>query len=212
MPLIYSRCFTASLCTENTETIYVSFGTRTTTLVNPWWNTGCVCVHVFGNIPSPAIATYGLHKSAENSDVEVKGFVNKDFYVDDALTSLPTAQQAVSLMKRTQADVHKNGLNLHKIVSNNVEVVSAFPPEDRAKGLKDLDLSIDTLPVQRSLGMRWDLNADSFFFEVAEDLKPFTRRGVLSTVNSLFDPLGFLSPLTIEGKIILRDITTSSVE
>ena len=75
--------------------------------------------------------------------------------------------------------------------------MSFFPPEDHAKGLKDLDLSIDTLPVQRSLGMRWDLNADSFFFEVAEDLKPFTKRSVLSTVNSLFDPLGFLSPLTI---------------
>ena len=171
-----------------------------------------MCVHVFGNSPSPAIATYGLRKSVENSDVEVKSFVNKDFYVDDALTSLPTAQQAVSLMRRTQAELHKNGLNLHKIVSNNEEVVSSFPPEDRAKGLKDLDLSIDTLPVQRSLGMRWDLNADSFFFEVAEDLKPFTKRGVLSTVNSLFDPLGFLSPLTIEGKIILRDITTGSVE
>lgn len=75
--------------------------------------------------------------------------------------------------------------------------MSSFPPEDRDKGLKDLDLSIDTLPEQRSLGMCWDLNADPFFFEVAEDLKPFTKRGVLSTGNSLFDPLGFLSPLTI---------------
>ena len=72
-----------------------------------------MCVHVFGNSPSPAIASYGLRKS----DVEVKRFVNKDFYVDDALTSLPTAQQAASLMRGTQADLHKNCLNLHKIVS-----------------------------------------------------------------------------------------------
>lgn len=171
-----------------------------------------MCVHVFGNSPSPAIATYGLRQSVQNSDVDVKTFVNKDFYVDDALTSLPTAQQAISLMKRTQADLHSHGLKLHKVVSNNEEVVSSFPPEDRAKGLKDLDLSIDTLPVQRSLGMCWDLNADTFFFEVSEDLKPYTRRGVLSTVNSLFDPIGFLSPVTIQGKIILRDLMNGTVD
>jgi hypothetical protein len=46
-------------------------------------------VHVFGNSPSPSVATYGLRRTADQaeskigSDVEV--FV--DFYVDDALSS-----------------------------------------------------------------------------------------------------------------------------
>lgn len=54
--------------------------------------------------------------------------------------------------------------------------------------------------------------ADTFMFKVPETLKPYTRRGVLSTVNSLFDPLGFLVPITIKGIMILRDITTENVE
>ena len=33
---------------------------------------------------------------------------------------------------------------------------------------------------------------------------------MLSTVNSLYDPLGFLSPVTITGKIILRKIVSST--
>ncbi|KAK0143407.1 hypothetical protein N1851_018479 [Merluccius polli] len=37
--------------------------------------------------------------------------------------------------------------------------------------------------------------------------KPFTRRVVLSTVNSLYDPLGFLAPVTIQGRLFLRDLT-----
>lgn len=171
-----------------------------------------MCVHVFGNSPSPAIATYGLRQSVKNSDDDVKSFVNDDFYVDDALTSLPSAQQAISLMKRTQADLQCDGLTLHKVISNDEEVVSAFPPEDRAKGLKDLVLGIDSLPIQRSLGMRWDLNTDTFSFDASEDSKPFTRRGVLSSVNSLFDPIGFLSPVTIQGKIILRSLMQGSVD
>ena len=40
-----------------------------------------------------------------------------------------------------------------------------------------------------------------------DDNKPFTRRGVLSTVNSLYDPLGFLAPITIQGRLLLRDLT-----
>lgn len=44
-------------------------------------------------------------------------------------------------------------------------------------------------------------------FHVSEDDKPFTRRGVLSTVNGLYDPLGFLAPVTIQGRLLLRELT-----
>lgn len=38
--------------------------------------------------------------------------------------------------------------------------------------------------------------------------KPFTCRGVLSTVNSLFDPLGFVAPVTIRRLALLRELST----
>ncbi|KAI4874451.1 hypothetical protein NFI96_005580 [Prochilodus magdalenae] len=44
-----------------------------------------------------------------------------------------------------------------------------------------------------------------------DERKPFTRRGVLSTVNSLYDPLGFVSPVTVQGKALLRELTTDSL-
>ena len=165
-----------------------------------------MCVHVFGNSPSPAVATYGLRRTVENSNTDVNKFVNKDFYVDDALTSLPTVKEAVDLLKRTQSDLQTADLKLHKVASNSPEVLAEFPPEQRAKSLKDLDLTKDDLPVQRTLGLSWDLEEDTFFFSVSEDQKPYTKRGILSTINSLFDPVGFLSPITIQGKVILRDV------
>lgn len=42
-------------------------------------------------------------------------------------------------------------LRLHEVDANGVEVMEAFPREDRAKDLKNLDLSCDTPPVQSSL-------------------------------------------------------------
>ncbi|RXN37510.1 C-type lectin domain family 4 member G-like protein [Labeo rohita] len=85
--------------------------------------------------------------------------------------------------------------------------MKAFPAEDHVKDLKDVDLEKDTPPIQRSLGLSWNLKDDTFTFRVDSEKKPFTRRGVLATVNSMFDPLGLAAPVTIQGKFLLRDLT-----
>ncbi|XP_023812156.1 uncharacterized protein LOC111947642 [Oryzias latipes] len=171
-------------------------------------------VHVFGNSPSPAVAIYGLHQSVlqnePDCDPDVKQFVTRDFYVDDGLQSLPTVEMAVSLLQRTRDTLADSNLRLHKIAANRKEVLEAFPSQDHAKDLKDLDFDKDVVPIQRSLGLLWDLSKDCFTFRVSDEAKPFTRRGVLSTINSLYDPLGFVAPVTVQGKFILRKFTVNS--
>ena len=84
--------------------------------------------------------------------------------------------------------------------------MEAFLAEDRAKDERDLDLRHDSLPAQRSLGVFWDLETDAFTFKVSLPEKPFTRRGVLSVVNSVYDPLGFVVPVMLEGRKILQEL------
>ena len=165
-------------------------------------------VHVFGNTSSPAVATYCLRKTAEVGEQEfgsdAKNFVDNNFYVDDGLKSVAEPTEAVDLLRRTQAMLATANLHLHKIASNLPEVTQAFPIEDRVADLPDLDLSKDTIPAQRSLGVLWDISADSFTFKANVGAKPFTRRGVLSVVNSLYDPLGLAAPVVVKGKLLLR--------
>ncbi|XP_028656694.1 uncharacterized protein LOC114650672 [Erpetoichthys calabaricus] len=127
--------------------------------------------------------------------------------MDDALKSVPTVEEAIDLLKRTQEMLAASNLRLHKVASNKAEVMDAFLMEDRAKGLQNLDLFVDDLPDQRSLGVRWNIMSDIFTFYAPETERPYTRRGVLSTVNSLFDPLGFLAPVTIRGRLLLRELS-----
>lgn len=84
--------------------------------------------------------------------------------------------------------------------------MEAFPAEDQAKDVRDLDLRSGSLPTQWLLGVFWDLETDALTFKVCSPGKPFTRRGVLSIVNSVYDPLGFVVPAILEGRKILQQL------
>ncbi|XP_069133524.1 uncharacterized protein [Argopecten irradians] len=165
--------------------------------------------HVFGNSPSPAVATFALHKAVEKADGDIRNFVMNDFYVDDALTSGPDASRVTALLKRTQSVLQNNGnIRLHKVVSNSMEIVKAFPQEDLSEGLASIDIKADKMPTQSSLGVSWNLDSDTFHFDVQLPVQSETRREMLSTLNSIFDPMGILSPFSIQGRILLRELTT----
>ncbi|XP_033731466.1 uncharacterized protein LOC117321065 [Pecten maximus] len=169
-------------------------------------------VHVFGNRPSPAVATYGLRYAVRGADKDVREHVHRDFYVDDAFISLPSREKAISLLARTQKVLQDEGdIRLHKIASNDIEIMNEFPKEDLSKDLKDLNFEEDNLPQQQSLGLKWDLHSDVFQFSAPETQRPFSRPGLLSAMNSVYDPLGFLAPFSVSGKMLLREVCAKGV-
>ncbi|XP_052680203.1 uncharacterized protein LOC128160966 [Crassostrea angulata] len=125
-----------------------------------------MCVHLFGNSPSPAVATYCLHKCVEEPcDSDVKYYVTRNFYVDDGLSSYDTDNEALDILLRTQKILRDRGkIRFHKFASNSQIVMDALPPEDRAKDLSDVHLDLHTTPAQSSLGLIWNLSLDAFIF------------------------------------------------
>ena len=83
--------------------------------------------------------------------------------------------------------------------------------EDEGKEVKDLDLDKDHLPIERALGMRWDIESDTFFFLITPKQLSVTRRSILSVLSSVYDPLGFLAPVMLPGKGILQDPVQAKV-
>ena len=167
-------------------------------------------VHLFGATSSPGCANYGLKKIAEDNEeengLEVSNFVKKDFYVDDGLKSVTTVSEAVSMIHNTKDLLARGGLRLHKFVSNSNEVLATIAHEDRTTGLKNFKFTDDRLPIERTLGTHWCIESDSFQLRITLQDKPLTRRGILSTVSSIYDPLGFVAPLLLKGKQILQDL------
>ncbi|KAK0135606.1 Proteoglycan 4 [Merluccius polli] len=184
-----------------------------------WWPDGDVsqelveyrmAVHLFGAVSSPSCACHALRKIAEDHrdsfPAGVIDTVSRNFYMDDCLKSLPSEEAAVKMVKDLTDICQKGGFHLTKWISNNRGVLLSIPEEDRSKNLHELDLDRDQLPVERALGLHWCVETDTFKFKLALKEQPHTRRGILSTVSSIYDPLGFLAPLTLPAKLMLQDM------
>ena len=86
-------------------------------------------------------------------------------------------------------------------------MIDSIPQDERSKVLQNLDLTKDVLPVEHALGVQWCVESDSVQFRVELKDQPLTRRGILSTVSSMFDPLGLLAPVVLTGKKILQELS-----
>ena len=184
-----------------------------------WWPEGDtradpvefqMVVHLFGSTSSPSCANYALRQTAEDArgsfNDEAINTVLRNMYVDDCLKSVKTGDQAVSLVRDIQAVLKGGGFHISKWVSNNRTVMRSIPVQERAAVVKDLDLDSDKLPVERTLGVNWSAESDVFSFTVDVKDHPHTRRGILSTVSSIYDPLGFLAPMILNAKSLLQEL------
>ncbi|XP_070407941.1 uncharacterized protein [Nothobranchius furzeri] len=183
-----------------------------------WWKKGDLSaqpqeyrmrVHIFGAASSPGCANYGLkHLATEHKDLYPVGsqFIMKDFYVDDGITSTDGSDKAIQLAEEARRLCALGGLRLHKFVSNDRAVLESIPSSERVADIKDLDLTFDNIPSERALGIQWHIKSDCLKFNINLKDQPATRRGILSTVASLYDPLGFVAPFLLIGKGVLQEI------
>ena len=189
-----------------------------------WWPRGDfskeleeyrMTVHLFGAVSSPSCANFAMRRNAEDHRHEfspdVVSTVLKNFYVDDCLKSLPSATVAIKHVEELRRLMLRGGFNLTKWISNDREVLESIPVEARAKGVKDLDLDNDVLPAEKALGVSWFVETDTFGFKVNIKEKPCTRRGILSVVSSVYDPLGMAAPFILPAKLLLQDLCRKSL-
>lgn len=82
--------------------------------------------------------------------------------------------------------------------------LDSIPPKDRAG--PELNADLDGLPMERTLGLLWRGESDTFSFTLNVEHEATSKRQIASAVASIFDPLGILACVTIVSKIILQDV------
>ena len=179
-----------------------------------WWSGGLndppsdhkMTVHLFGKADSPCIAAWALQRTASDNeadfDEEVSRAVSRNFYVDDCLFSVPEKEQAIRSSLQLRQLLRRGNFRLTKFVSNEKDVLAAIPAEERT--IKNLDL--DKFPIERALGLQWDIQHDTFGVKVSIPTKQLenSRRGCLSLISSTFDPFGMVAPVLLPAKRVMQ--------
>ena len=152
----------------------------------------------FGIISSPFLLGATIQHHMENAKNPVANKIKDDIYVDNVITGTDKENEAVELYHNTKALFRDASMNLREWITNSKEVNSQIAPEDQ----------IDA-KVTKVLGLVWNTNTD----ELSISTKRFnqvkgevTKRNILATIASIYDPLGMLTPATIRLKIFLQEL------
>ena len=183
-----------------------------------WWKNGNtdsevieyrMTVHLF-DASSSLCANFGQKQIAYDAEKEfgqaTNHFICEDFYVDDGLKATKTEQEAKELIENNKQACTGTGLLFNKFVLNSEFVLNSIAAEDKAESQENLELLQGEYPLERALGIQWCVKWDTFRYRITLRERPLTRRGILSTVSIIYDPLGFLSPSILVGKQILQDM------
>ncbi|XP_026059678.1 uncharacterized protein LOC113044182 [Carassius auratus] len=116
-----------------------------------WWGGGDLekepqeyrmAVHLFGAASSPGCANFGLKHLARQHKATyplASTFIEKNFYVDDGLVSVPSVEEAKKLITESQELCKRGGLRLHKFNSNEEAALACLDPSERAATIAMVD-------------------------------------------------------------------------
>ncbi len=186
---------------------------------------------VFGVSSSPFLlnATIRHHLEAYRStNPELGDLLSRSICVDDVVAGADSEDEAYQLYLDSKKILRQGSFNLRKFQSNSLRLqgrldqreappmttspASAIVPSEASYS----EATIPTEPIgqpggHKVLGVRWEPMEDQLIFDLthlaerAVRIQP-TKRNVVSVIGQIYDPLGYLSPVTIAFKILMQDV------
>ena len=81
------------------------------------------------------------------------------------------------------------------------EFLKSIPEQDRVKET-----------IMKVLGILWNAIKDHLIVKGSKPTECSSKREVLKSIATVFDPLGFFTPATLQGKLFLQDLWASKKE
>lgn len=153
---------------------------------------------LFGATCSPFLLQATIDYHLKNSDNIYKTLISQNLYVDNFQGSVDSQQRLFDVYENANMELAKANLPLRVWVSNS-EALNSRIEED----FKDYKVPSST----SILGLYWDVQNDALSIKppVIVDHSSLSKRKLLSLISSVFDPLGLLAPVTIRGKLLVKE-------
>nr|XP_049463411.1 uncharacterized protein LOC120956042 [Anopheles coluzzii] len=182
--------------------------------------TYAVAVMTFGAACSPSTAQYVKNHNAERFESEYPRAVEcirNEHYVDDMLFSVETEQEAISLAEQVRYIHSRGGFEIRNWISNSSRVM------ERVQTITETEKSFNMgneFSAEKVLGMWWDTLTDTFSFRLSKKYDQGilsggqlpTKRVVLRTLMSIYDPMGLVGQFLMFLKMLLQEIWRSGYD
>jgi hypothetical protein len=154
----------------------------------------------FGASSSPFILLSVIKKHLQASSSPLAADLNRNIYVDNLISGCETTGEAMDYYSETNSVLKQAGLKLQSWGSNDSHITARANSEGVSHGST----------FTKFLGLNWDRNEDTLYLpnvQLPHSCHPqSTKREVLRGISAVYDPLGFISPLTIPARILIQDI------
>ena len=105
----------------------------------------------------------------------------------------------------------EGGFEFRKWASNSVELINKI---NREENINCSDSSNESNHTRKVLGVNWDLEDDTIIFYFDELVNEaflllMTKRSILKISAKIFEPLGLISPISIQFKMLFQMICTN---
>ena len=161
-----------------------------------------------GDRPASAIAQTALKLTANQAQEKyprAAQSILQNAYMDDIPGSEPMDMEGEQIMEDITILLKEKNFNIKEWI---------FSGQERKQGPTETQRAIQALmkaeneETTKVLGIAWDTRKDKLksMEKSLKEKKERTKRECLSTIYSIYDPVGLLTPVTVAAKIILRKI------
>ena len=153
----------------------------------------------FGASSSPFILGAVLDLHLSNSPLQVAADMRDNIYVDNVLSGCNTEEELLAYYSQSRDVMSQAKFNLRSWSTNS----------KRLQEVTRQDNTSDPSTTVGILGLCWNITTDMLSLSTRK-LPPIntfvTKRDILQASSQIFDPLGWVTPVTVRAKILLQEI------
>ena len=155
------------------------------------------CVVLFGSASSPFLLQATIKYHLDKCGLQ---FLGRNLYCDNLHGCANTEDELISFYKKSIDTYNSAGLPLREWVTNSPKLKEIVINEGLGPSKDSNDVRI--------LGIYWKMNSDQFYIKtpVFSSLGKATKRSVLQDSSKLYDPLGFIMPISILSRVFIQKL------
>ncbi|XP_050303758.1 uncharacterized protein LOC126741403 [Anthonomus grandis grandis] len=165
----------------------------------------------FGVVCSPFLAIRTLLMLADDyKDLPLASDILKSSsYVDDLNGGGSSPEELIAIKNQLVELLSRGGFEARKWASNCPLLLKTLPKTHVAQ---DISFDQEENITLKILGLKWNPIRDSFFYKVIIDDTGCTKRTLLSHCARVFDPCGYLTPITISIKLLIKSLWIAGID